>query len=165
MEIKNNILSKAILLIFALTLVTEIQAQDTTAIDKDNFPNPVFVQPDPPKPVKGWEMINQVGNKVLEGKYPGKILKFQFEGDAVGIAVLSGPESGIIEYSVDNYPWQKKDLYVNTRKVSDQGYFFTLETGLKAQKHTLQIRLSNEKNDKSAGKKCALTHFYFNNPE
>lgn len=162
MEIKHNILFKAILLIFALIFAAEIQAQDVTAIDKEIFPNPVFVQPDPPKPVKGWEMTDQAGNKVLEGEYPGRILKFQFEGDAVGIAVLSNSQSGIIEYSVDNYPWQKKDLYVDTIEVSNQAYFFTLETGLKAQKHMLQIRLTDEKNDKSAGKKCALTHFYFN---
>ena len=48
---------------------------------------------------------------MLVGEYPGKIIKFAFEGNAVGIAVAAGPDAGIIEYSIDDQPWQKLDLF------------------------------------------------------
>lgn len=127
--------------------------------DPDVFSKPVFVAPNPPKAVKGWEMHDYEGDAVLIGQYPAKILKFEFEGSAVGIAVISGPQSGIIEYSVDNYPWQKKDLFA----ASDaQLRHFTLEADLKPRKHMLQIRLADEKNPDSKGTKCVLKSFYFN---
>jgi len=126
--------------------------------DSEVFPNPVFVVPDPPKPIKGWEMSDYEGTNVLIGNYPGKILKFQFEGSAVGVEVFSGPQSGIIEYSVDNYPWQKQDLYSSTGQVG----YFTLESDLKPRKHMLQIRLIEEKNPSGKGNQCALKSFFFN---
>jgi hypothetical protein len=40
-----------------------------------------------------------------------------------------------------------------------------LGSGLKNGKHTLQIKLTGEKNPESTGNKCILRYFYFNAPE
>ncbi len=151
------------LLVFALALVTYVNAQDYRKVDSAVFPNVEFVQPNPPKEIKGWTFVELGGQDLptvrLTGEYPAKILKFEFEGDAVGIAVLSNSESGTIEYSVDDMPWLTQDLYVDG---TESLRYFTLEQDLKAAKHMLQIRLAEQKNPASKGYKCVLTHFFFN---
>ena len=147
-------------------------------LDKYSFSNGVLVEPNPPKPIKGWEMVenwnpadgkgtraNYVNVPMLVGNYPGKILKFQFKGNAVGIAVAAGPDAGIIEYSIDESDWKKMDLFTQWSKNLYLPWFYTLGSGLKSGKHTLQIRLTNEKNPESTGNKCVLRYFYFNASE
>jgi len=147
-------------------------------IDGYSYSNGILVEPNPPKPVKGWEFVenwnpadgkgtraNYVNVPMLVGEYPGKIIKFQFEGNAVGIAVAAGPDAGIIEYSIDESKWQKKDLFTQWSKNLYLPWFYTLGSGLKRGKHMLQIRLTNEKNIESTGNKCVLRYFYFNGIE
>jgi hypothetical protein len=158
-RIKLKIMHYILLVFFCSFLSLSGKAQEQ--LDTAAFPNPVFVKPNPPKPVKGWEMTDYEGTEVLMGEYPGKILKFQFEGNAVGIAVIVDARSGILEYSVDNYPWQKQDLFVEGRE--HRVCYFTLESGLTANKHMLQIRMAPG-ND-SAHSKCLLSSFVVNTPE
>ncbi len=154
------------LLVFALALISYVNAQDYRKVDSAVFPNVEFVQPNPPKEIKGWTFVELGGQDLptarLTGEYPAKILKFEFEGDAVGIAVLSDSESGTIEYSVDDQPWLTQDLYVDG---TESLRYFTLEQNLKAAKHMLQLRISSQKNPESEGYKCVLTQFYFNKTE
>lgn len=144
-------------------------------LDFSNYNNGILVEPNPPKRIKGWRRIenwkpaikagtraNYTNVPMLVGDYPGKIIKFQFEGDAVGIAVAAGPDAGIIEYSIDNSDWQKQDLYTQWSKQLYLPWYYTLATGLKNKKHTLQIRLVEEKNPESKGNKCVLRYFYYN---
>ncbi len=144
-------------------------------LDKYSYENGILVEPNPPKPIKGWELVknwkpedgtgtrdNYVNVPMLVGNYPGKIIKFQFKGNAVGIAVAAGPDAGIIEYSIDGSDWQKQDLFTPWSKDLYLPWFFTLGSGLKSGKHTLQIRLTNEKNPGSTANKCVLRYFYFN---
>ena len=154
------------LLVFALALMVGANAQDFRKVDSVVFPNVEFIQPDPPKEIKGWVFVESSEGELpatrLTGEYPAKILKFQFEGDAVGIAVLSNSESGVIEYSVDDQPWLTQDLYVDG---TEGVRYFTLEPELKAAKHMLQLRLTGQRNSASKGYKCILTQFYFNKTE
>ena len=148
------------------------------ALDKYSYSKGILVEPNPPKPIKGWKMVdnwkpedgkntrfNYVNVRMLVGEYPGKILKFQFKGNAVGIAVAAGTDAGIIEYSIDESDWKKMDLFTQWSKNLYLPWFYTLGSGLKSGKHTLQIRLTDEKNPESAGNKCVLRYFYFNAPE
>jgi len=115
------------------------------------------------KPTDGKNVRhNYVQVPILEGEFPGKIIKFQFKGNAVGIAVAAGPDSGIIEFSVDNSPWQKQDLFTQWSKNLHLPWYYTLATGLKSGKHMLQIRLTDEKNQESVGNICRIRYFYFN---
>ena len=147
-------------------------------LDKYCYCNGILVEPNPPKPIKGWEFVgnwnpedgkgtreNYINVPMLVGDYPGKIIKFQFKGNAVGIAVAAGPDAGIIEYSIDNSDWKKKDLFTNWSKNLYLPWYYTLDSGLKNKKHTLQIRLTNKKNPESEGTKCIIRYFYFNQAE
>lgn len=144
-------------------------------IDKYSFSNGILIEPNPPKPIKGWQFVenwnpkdgkgtraNYVNVPMLVGEYPGKIIKFQFKGNAVGIAVAAGPDAGIIEYSIDDSKWQKKDLFTQWSKKLYLPWYYTLDSGLKNKKHTLQIRLTDDKNPESTGTKCIIRYFYFN---
>ena len=144
-------------------------------LDKFSYSNGILIEPNPPKPIKGWEFIaywnpkdgngtrvNYVNVPMLVGEYPGKIIKFQFKGNAVGIAVAAGPDAGIIEYSIDDSDCKEQDLFTQWSPNLHLPWFYTLGSGLKSGKHTLQIRLTSEKNPKSTGNKCVLRYFYFN---
>jgi len=144
-------------------------------LDKYSYSNGILIKPNPPKAIKGWKFeenwnpANGKGTRadyidvpMLVGEYPGKIIKFQFEGNAVGIAVAAGPDAGIIEYSVDESKWKKQDLFTQWSKNLYLPWFYTLDSGLKNKKHTLQIRLTNDKNPESAGTKCIIRYFYVN---
>lgn len=158
--------------------VNSVSYKMPEAIDKYSYSGGILVEPNPPKPIKGWDMVenwqpadgkgtreNYVNVPMLVGDYPGKIIKFQFKGNAVGIAVAAGPDAGIIEYSIDESDWKKQDLFTQWSKNLYLPWFYTLGSGLKNGKHTLQIRLTNEKNQESIGNKCVLRYFYFNENE
>jgi len=147
-------------------------------LDEANYANGLLVEPNPPKKIRGWAFdknwepekkartrSNFTRVPMLVGDYPGKIIKFQFEGNAVGIAVAAGPDAGIIEYSIDNSDWEKQDLYTSWSKNLYLPWYYTLASGLKNKKHTLQIRIIEEKNKESKGNKCILRYFYVNGQE
>ncbi len=144
-------------------------------LDNGNYEKGILVEPSLSKKIKGWERIEnwtpefEVGTRanythvpMLVGEYPGKVIKFHFKGNAVGIAVAAGPDAGIIEYSIDNSDWQKQDLFSKWSKQLYLPWYYTLTAGLKNKKHTLQIRMAEEKNPESVGNKCVLRYFYFN---
>ncbi len=144
-------------------------------LDELCYENGKLIPPNPSKPIKGWTMVenwkpdNDAGTRdgyvnvpMLVGEYPGKIIKFSFKGTAVGIAVAAGPDAGIVEYSVDDAPWQQVDLFTRWSSGLFLPWYYTLENELKNRNHTLQLRLAKEKNPESTGKKCILKYFYFN---
>lgn len=136
--------------------------------DPHVFDNPFLINPNPPKSIKGWTFVEPQTEKpasekeeqlaVLSGEYPGQVINFAFSGKAVGIAVYSDVNSGMIEFSVDESDWQLLDLYSATPGLN----YFTLESDLKSKKHMLQIRMSADKNPNSKGQKCTLHYFVTN---
>ncbi|MCF6358548.1 MAG: hypothetical protein L3J54_12145, partial [Draconibacterium sp.] len=143
--------------------------------DNAAYDNGTLVEPNLRKKIKGWEMVENwkpkydVGTRanytdvpMLVGEYPGKVIKFHFEGNAVGIAVAAGPDAGIIEYSIDNSDWKTQDLFSKWSKKLYLPWYYTLATGLKNKKHTLQIRMAEDRNQESVGNKCVPRYFYYN---
>lgn len=94
---------------------------------------------------------------------PGKVKTFRFKGTAVGIAIASGPDAGIIEYSIDNSKWSSIDLHTRWSNSVHLPWFVTLSDELKQGSHTLKIRLGNDKNQASNGTVCRIRYFYVNN--
>lgn len=154
----------------------EITAKELpAAIDNHSYSHGKLVEPGPAKPIKGWKMVenwhpsdgkgtraNYVDVPMLVGSYPGKVIKFHFRGDAVGIAVAAGPDAGIIEYSIDDASWKKQDLFTRWSSGLHLPWFYTLGAGLKPGNHVVQIRLSGDKNPESTGNFCRIRYFYFN---
>ncbi len=157
--------------VLGILLVAGLFAQNRP--DPAFFPNPVEISPDPPKSIKGWELIedwsanqtvpDEVKNTtILKGTLPGKIIKFEFQSTAVGIAVVTGPESGIIEYSLDEGSWKTLDLSSEASNSEYSLKYFTLDSDLKNQQHVLQVRMSKSKFVDNEGKECLLHSFVVN---
>jgi sialidase-1 len=99
---------------------------------------------------------------VLSSSTPGAMLKLPFKGNAIGIAVASGPESGIISYSIDNAPYKEIDLYTYASNALYLPWYILLGDGLHNGNHTLIIKLTGKKNKKSEGTACHIVHFFKN---
>lgn len=124
---------------------------------------------------KGWDYIeNWVPNDgkgtranysnvpMLVNKGVRKVLKINFEGTAAGIAIAAGPDAGIIECSIDGGPWKKYDLFTRWSSSQHLPWYKTLAAGLGNGKHTVKIRVSEEKNQASKGNACRIRYIYVN---
>ena len=124
---------------------------------------------------EGWELDNNwtpddrmptregyVNVPMLICTDPGKILKFEFTGTAAGIAIASGPDAGIIEYSVDGNAWKSLNLYTQWSGSLHLPWFLTLADDLKAGQHSLSVKMSSNKNPASKGTVCRIRYFYVN---
>ncbi len=127
------------------------------------------------KPAKGWQVVpdwtptDKTGTRpdfvhvpMLVAKKPGGTLKYNFEGNAVGIAVAAGEDAGTIEFRIDKGAWQKQDLFTQWSSMLHLPWFYTLGAGLKPGNHRLEIRILSEKNDQSKGTACRIRYFYVN---
>jgi sialidase-1 len=127
------------------------------------------------KPAKGWKIdqnwipTDKTGTRadfvnvpmlIAEGQ--GGTLKFDFDGNAIGVAVASGYDAGIIEYRIDKAKWQKLDLFNQWSLQLHLPCFHTFAYGLKQGKHRLEIRVLPEKNIQSKGIACRIRYFYVN---
>ena len=144
-------------------------------LDKHNFNNGEYYPLQHAQIINGWKLIPdwtpqyQVGSRdgfvhvpVLEGKVPGDELSLSFSGTAIGMAVVSGPDAGIVEYSIDKKPFQKMDLYTKWSKSLYLPWYVLFSGDLKSGKHTLRLRISKEKNTDSNGNACQIVHFLVN---
>jgi sialidase-1 len=80
----------------------------------------------------------------------------------VGICIASGPDAGIIEYSIDGQDYQSIDLFTQWSGGLHLPWYIMLNDELKNKKHTLLIRMSSENNKKSKGHACRILHFLVN---
>jgi alpha-L-fucosidase len=99
---------------------------------------------------------------VLSAVRPGAELSLPFSGTAAGIAIVSGPDAGIISYSIDNGPPKTIDLYTQWSSKLHLPWYLLLGSGLKDGEHVLHITVSGEKNERSKGNACRIVHFLIN---
>jgi lysophospholipase L1-like esterase/pimeloyl-ACP methyl ester carboxylesterase len=139
------------------------------------YDNGVLIPAKEIKPAKGWTFVknwipeikvrtraNFTEVPMLVGEYPAKPIQLEFKGNAVGIAVAAGPDAGIVEYSIDGGAWQKQDLFTKYSKSYHLPWYFTLADGLTPGKHTVKLRIAEDKNQLSVGNRCVLRYFYVN---
>jgi sialidase-1 len=99
---------------------------------------------------------------ILESSTPGAELSLSFSGTAVGIAVVSGPDAGIIGYSIDDQPSRQLNLYTRWSHFLHLPWYLLLGSGLTAGPHILHIRISEASEPKSKGHTCSIVHFLVN---
>jgi lysophospholipase L1-like esterase/pimeloyl-ACP methyl ester carboxylesterase len=119
--------------------------------------------------VQNWTPTDKIGTRddftkvpMLVTETPVGTLKFDFEGNAIGVAVAAGSDAGMIEYRIDKGDWKKQDLYTQWSSQLHLPWFYTMGYGLKEGKHQLEIRVLPEKNSKSKGTACRIRYFYVN---
>ncbi len=94
----------------------------------------------------------------------GAMMELDFTGKAIGICIVSGPDAGMIEYSIDGKPFKKKNLFTKWSGFIHLPWYIMLEDELKDKKHSIVIRTSADKNEKSKGNACRILHFLVNEP-
>jgi sialidase-1 len=76
--------------------------------------------------------------------------------------VASGPDAGIISYSIDGKPFKKLDLFTVWSENLHLPWYLMLGQSLNEKKHILRVRILSEKNQKSKGNACRILHFLVN---
>jgi sialidase-1 len=99
---------------------------------------------------------------MLVSTTPESPLSLNFQGTAIGISIVSGADAGIISYSIDNAPFTDVDLYTQWSGQLHLPWYLILGAGLSEGKHTLQLKISSEKNPQSLGNACRIVHFLVN---
>lgn len=120
--------------------------------------------------IKNWKPADKAGTRsgfvdvpVLEATTTNATLTLEFTGNAVGIGIVSGPDTGEINYKINNGPWQKMDLYTQWSSGLHLPWYKLLAAGMKNKKHTLHLKISDSKNAKSKGNACRIVYFLVNN--
>ncbi len=125
---------------------------------------------------KGWSLVDKwaptdgagtrqqyVNIPALVATEPGAEMSLKFSGTAIGICIASGPDAGMIEYSIDGKPFKKVDLLTPWSGGLHLPWYIVLEAELKSKDHLVVIRISSEKNATSKGNACRIFHFLVNN--
>lgn len=99
---------------------------------------------------------------MLIGEHAGDSFSFRFEGRAVGIMVAAGPDAGMIEYSIDRGETQKADLFTPWSRQLYLPWYLTLAAELDRGPHSLELKISGDKNPDSSGNRCIIKAFYIN---
>jgi len=122
-----------------------------------------FMSVDSWKPQEGAGTRKQYVNiPALIGEKPDAAFQLEFTGNTIGICVASGPDAGIISYSIDGKPFKNLDLFTRWSENLHLPWYLMLGQSLNEKKHTLRVRILSEKNHKSKGNACRILHFLVN---
>jgi len=103
-----------------------------------------------------------VHKPMLVASTRGAMLTLPFEGTAIGIAIVSGKDAGMIHYAIDEGPFKQLDLFTQWSKSLHLPWYLLLGSDLKRGKHTLQLRIAAESNSQSSGHACRIVYFLVN---
>lgn len=99
---------------------------------------------------------------MLVGEEPGAELRIPFEGTAVGLLVVAGPDAGSIEFSVDHGPTSTQDLFTGWSASIHLPWAYVLAADLAPGPHELRVRISAASNSRSTGHAVRIVHFLAN---
>ena len=144
-------------------------------LDKANYANGRLVSPSSAKFESGWTFLSEwkpadkagtragfVGVPILEGSTPGAVARLDFEGSAAGLFVVSGPDTGQLEYRVDGGGWQVRELFTQWSSGLHLPWAVVLAAGLAEGSHTLEWRLAESHDPRSKGTVVRIAHFLVN---
>ena len=99
---------------------------------------------------------------MLISDQPGSSFDFTFNGKAVGLALVAGPDAGILSYSIDGVKEKKMDIFTKWSKNLHLPWYVLLGDNLEKRKHTLHVVISSEHNPNSKGTAIRIVHFLVN---
>ena len=119
--------------------------------------------------VKNWQPSDEsrtregfVNTPVLEATEPGASLSFSFRGKGLSLVVTSGPDAGVLEYSIDGAEYKTLDQFTQWSHFLHLPWVYVLEDELSPGKHRLKLRVAAQKNEKSKGTACRIHAFGVN---
>ncbi|MDQ0966976.1 hypothetical protein QFZ20_002379 [Flavobacterium sp. W4I14] len=115
------------------------------------------------KPTDGLEgRPGFVNIPVLESNTRNSTFDLIFKGNAVGIAILSGPDAGTLHYRIDEGEEKMIDLYTQWSSSLHLPWYLLLGDQLTNRTHKLSVRISDQHNSKSTGYACRIAYFLVN---
>jgi len=116
-----------------------------------------------------WTPNDRVGTRpdfvavpMLIGDEGAKALKFEFTGNAVGIAVAAGPDAAQIRFRIDKGEWQQLDLLTKWSHQLHLPWYYNLGSKLKTAHHLLEIQVPDSHNGGELSKACRIRYFFIN---
>lgn len=147
-------------------------------LDVNSYSKGRFVSPDELELGAGWSIHipdwkSLSGGKrerftnvpVVEAVNPGAELQISFEGSAVGAFVVAGPDAGTLEARIDGGPPVNVNLYAAYSKNLHYPRTVMFADTLKEGRHTVQVKVSPEKDALSSGHAARILHFVVNGTE
>lgn len=171
---------------FASDLITGVIAASKPGEGPNDLPSPLatnhfgngrFLDPQIASWLGGWQYaapdkeLLPVGRirkdytvfSALRATEPGTMLYLPFSGSMLGAFILAGPDTGILEVSIDNGEWLPVDLY---HEKYSKGLHYPrsvmLADGLHSGRHQAAIRVAKEKNPASKGHGATILFFEVN---
>lgn len=99
---------------------------------------------------------------VLESSTRNSGFDLVFKGNAVGIAILSGPDAGMLHYRIDGGEEKTIDLYTQWSASLHLPWYLLLGDQLSGGEHKLSVRTSEYHHPKSTGYTCRIAYFLVN---
>jgi acetyl esterase/lipase/lysophospholipase L1-like esterase len=115
-----------------------------------------------------WEQIRGSIRKRFEDRRLlcshaiGSALSLEFNGTAIGIYVLAGPDAGTVDVSIDGEPFQTVDLYHHHSRGLHYPRTVMLATELSPGSHRMTLRVGKDRNPDSIGHAVRILDFTAN---
>lgn len=113
-----------------------------------------------------WQPVDEAKTRegfvavpLLVTETAGALLRLGFEGTGIGLLVVSGPDTGTVEYRIDGGPWRNLDLYTRWSSRVHLPWTQMLAEELAPGKHLLELRVSEHINPESKGRALRIVNF------
>ena len=116
------------------------------------------------KLIKGFQLVQEwtptikcetregfVRVPALTASTSGAEFQFEFVGTGVGLMIGAGPDTGILEFSIDGGPMRKVDTFTKWSQGLYLPWALMLADDLKHGKHAVSVQISRARNSKSVG--------------
>jgi hypothetical protein len=87
----------------------------------------------------------------LAATAPGSGFTFDFDGNAVGLMIGAGPDTGIVEVSIDGAASRRIDTFTQWSRGLYLPWAIMLRDGLKQGHHTVNVKMAADHNSGSRG--------------
>ena len=144
-------------------------------LDELNYQRGCYVDVKSAEVVSGWKFNDSwnasdgAGQRrqftnvpTLEALEPGAELALDFDGTAIGLRVVAGPDVGILEYSIDGKEYPPLDQFTKWSDGLHIPWAYMLAVDLTPGKHRLVLKMSTQKNAKSKGHAARIQQFMVN---
>lgn len=144
-------------------------------MDPNSYSAGRYVNPGEAKNLKGFKWVESwkpsdgkatrkgfVEVPMLVGETEGASFELEFEGRAIGIAVVSGPDAGTISYQIDGKRARTLDLMTQWSNQLHLPWYLMLDDELKPGKHKLRVRLLPGEAGDPKGNACRIVYFLVN---
>ena len=116
-----------------------------------------------------WTPADRAGTRkrfvhvpMLVSEKPGSECRFRFDGTAGGIFVVAGPDAGTVEFSFDGGSWRRRNLFTEWSPTLHIPWAHVLDGDLALGSHELRMRVSGEKDSRSAGTAVRIVNLLAN---